>query len=61
MVLEDSYGKALFYGKQILLRNSIREPSELLREIEKVDRPAILSLSKELFKPENIRLVSVGN
>ena len=61
LVLEDSYGKALFYGKQILLRNSIREPSELLREIEKVDRPAILSLSKELFKPENIRLVSVGN
>jgi len=61
LALENSYERASFYGKQALLKNSIKEPFELLRELEKVDRAAILSLSKKLFKPENIRLVLVGN
>jgi len=58
--LEDSYQQAIFYGEQALLEKNIKRPNDLLREIEKVDNSSILSVGKELFSPENIKLVLVG-
>jgi len=58
--LENSYQQAIFYGKQALLEGSIKEPNDLLKRVKKIDKSSILSIGKELFFPENIRLVLVG-
>ncbi len=57
---ENSYQQAIFYGRQALLEKTIRDPQYLLRQIEKVDRQDILSISKKLFSSDNVRLVLVG-
>jgi len=57
---ENSYQQAIFYGKQALLEKNIKGPSDLLKKVKKVDKSSILSIGKELFSPENIKLVLVG-
>jgi len=57
---ENSYQQAIFYGKQALLEKNIKGPGDLLKRVKKVDKPSVLSIGKELFFPENVRLVLVG-
>ena len=57
---ENSYQQAIFYGKQALLEENIKGPGDLLKKVKKVDKSSILSIGKELFFPENIRLALVG-
>lgn len=59
--LEDSYKKAHFYGKQALLEPSIKDDNRLLKEIKSVDVSDILSVAREIFSAEDIKLTLVGN
>jgi predicted Zn-dependent peptidase len=59
--LEDSYKKALFYGKQILLESNIKDASQVIEMVKKVDVSDILSVTKKLFLSEKIKIALVGD
>jgi predicted Zn-dependent peptidase len=59
--LEDSYKKALFYGKQMLLESNIKDASQVIEMVKKVDVPDILSVAKKLFLSEKIKIALVGD
>jgi predicted Zn-dependent peptidase len=59
--LEDSYKKALFYGKQMLLESNIKDASQVIEMVKKVDVSDILSVTKKLFLSEKIKIALVGD
>ena len=58
--LEDSEERAHFYGKQQLLYPKVRTVEEYFAEIDKVTLPQVNALAKQLFKPEQERLVVIS-
>ncbi|MGI6278670.1 MAG: M16 family metallopeptidase [Patescibacteria group bacterium] len=59
--LEDSYKKALFYGKQMLLESNIKDANQVISIVKKVDISDILSVSKKLFLSEKVKIALVGD
>ncbi len=59
--MEDSEERAHFYGKQQLLYPHVRDIPEYFAEIDKVTREQIDALAKRFLKPEELRLVVIGN
>ncbi|MDD3679339.1 MAG: pitrilysin family protein [Candidatus Shapirobacteria bacterium] len=59
--LEDSYKKAHFYGKQLLLEPDVKSADQVLKIIKSVDESDILSVAKEIFSPEKIKIALVGS
>ncbi|KKP37289.1 MAG: Peptidase, M16 family [Candidatus Peregrinibacteria bacterium GW2011_GWA2_33_10] len=58
--LEDSEEFAHLLGKQELLHNKIRTPSEIMKEIDKVTKEDILRICRDLFVQEKMKLAVIG-
>ncbi|MBU3918693.1 insulinase family protein [Patescibacteria group bacterium] len=58
--LETSDALASFYSGQQLLTGEILTTKEIFKEIDKVSEEDILSVTKDIFKPENLNLALIG-
>lgn len=58
--LESSYNQASFFADQELLLDDIKTPEEEIKEIEKVRQKDILTLAKEIIRPERLNLAIIG-
>jgi predicted Zn-dependent peptidase len=58
--LEQSDDLASFYGEQELLEHKMETPEERLAKINAVTREDILEVAKDIFKPEKLNLVIIG-
>ncbi len=59
--LESSDSLAGFYGFQEIMREKIKTPKEVEKEIEKVTAGDIQKLAKQIFTDKNINLAIVGS
>lgn len=59
--MEDSSHVASYLGGRKLLQNSLETPEETINKIEAVTSDDIISLAKELFKPDNLNLALIGS
>ncbi|MBI4142689.1 insulinase family protein [Candidatus Uhrbacteria bacterium] len=58
--LEDSSSRAEWYGKQALLRKDIQTPEERIARLMAVDRDAISTLAREIFRTNRLHLALLG-
>ncbi len=58
--LESTDNLAAFYGMQELLERKILTPKEKLRIINKVNRPDVKKLTRDLFNNKNLNLALIG-
>jgi predicted Zn-dependent peptidase len=58
--LEQSDDLASFYGEQELLEHKMETPEERLEKINAVTREDILGVAQDIFKPEKLNLVIIG-
>ncbi len=59
--LESSNSLANFYGFQEIMREEIKTPKEMEKEIEKVDAVAIQKLARQIFVDKSLNMAVVGN
>lgn len=59
--LESSDSLAGFYGFQEIMREDIKTPKEVEKEIEKVTAADVLKLARQIFTNKNINLAIVGD
>lgn len=59
--LEDSRSVAVYYSTQKTLEEKVKNPDEIIAEIDKVTLEDINKMSKEFFKPENLNLAVIGD
>ncbi|MFZ2523557.1 MAG: pitrilysin family protein [Minisyncoccia bacterium] len=59
--LESSDSLAGFYGFQEIMRENIKTPKEMEKEIDKISAQDIQKLAKQIFIDKNINLAIVGN
>ncbi len=59
--LESSNSLANFYGFQEIMREKIKTPKEIEKEIEGVTSGSIQKLAKEIFTNKNLNMAIVGN
>ncbi|MFS8158732.1 MAG: M16 family metallopeptidase [Candidatus Roizmanbacteria bacterium] len=58
--LEDSQRVANFFGKALLQENELKNPEEIIKEIEKVTIEDLTSVAKEYFVPGNLTIAMIG-
>jgi len=58
--LEDSQSVAEDYTVETLLDDKIRDPEEIIQEIEKVTAQDLQRVAKDIFRPENLNLAVIG-
>lgn len=58
--LESTDSKAYFYGISYLLKNEALTMEEIFKEIDKVTADDVLSVSRDIFKPEKLNLAIIG-
>ena len=58
--LESSDDVAEFYGGQEVLRENIKTPEDIIKEIEKVTAEEIKFVAERIFKDETLNLAIVG-
>ena len=58
--LESSDALAFFYGGQEILEKEIQKPKDIFKELDKVKKSDILSVAKDIFKPEKLNLALIG-
>ncbi len=58
--LEQSDDLASFYGEQELLEHKMETPEERLAKLNAVTREDILEVARDIFKPEKLNLVIIG-
>ncbi len=58
--LEDSQSVAEDYVVEALLSDKIRDPGQIIEEIEKVTPEDLLKVAKDIFRPENLNLAVIG-
>lgn len=58
--LESTDAKASFYGINYLLKKETPTIEEMFREIDSVTAEDVLSVSKDIFKPEKLNLAVIG-
>ncbi len=58
--LESSDSLAEFYGSQEILRNKIKTPKEMEKEIEKISASQIAKVAKSIIKNEGLNMAIVG-
>jgi predicted Zn-dependent peptidase len=58
--LEDSEEYAHLMGRQALLEPTIDTVEDIIKKIDAVTADGVLRLSRQLFKPENMRLAIIG-
>lgn len=59
--LEDSSNQAEWYAQQALFKKKIETPEEYLTKIDKVTKEDILRVSKQIFKPNALRVTIIGD
>lgn len=59
--LEDSSVQANWYARQALFMNTIKNPEQKLKEIEKVTNQEIKKLAKRIFDWSKIRIAIIGD
>ena len=59
--LESSDSLAQFYGYQEIMREKIKTPKEIEKEIEKITPNDIQKLAKQIFTNKNLNMAIVGN
>lgn len=59
--LEDSRSVAVYYSTQKTLEEKVKNPDEIIAEIDKVSLEDINKIAKEFFKPENLNLAVIGD
>jgi len=60
LLLESSDARASFYGMQELLEGKILTPEEIYAKIDEVSANDVLSVAKDLFRPEKLNLTLIG-
>jgi predicted Zn-dependent peptidase len=60
MNLESSDEVASFFGNQELYRKEVKQPEELIKELEKVTEDDILKLAKKIFVNRGLNLAVIG-
>lgn len=58
--MEDSFNIAAFFGTKKLLENKIEAPEETVKNIEKVTLEEIVSVAKEIIRPEKLNFALIG-
>lgn len=58
--LETSDQVADFYGEQELFYKKILQPEEILKKLEKVSQNDILRVARDIFRPDKINMVVIG-
>ncbi|MBI3336815.1 insulinase family protein [Candidatus Peregrinibacteria bacterium] len=58
--LEDSEERAHFFGKQVLLYQTVRDIPEYFAEVDRVSAEQVNALAKKLLRVEELRLVVIG-
>jgi len=58
--LESTDAKASFYGINYLLKKETPTIEEMFREIDSITAEDVLSVSKDIFKPEKLNLAVIG-
>jgi len=58
--LEDSQSVAEDYMVEALLDDKIRDPEQIIEEIEKVTPEDLQRVAKDIFRPENLNLAIIG-
>lgn len=58
--MDDPANQIVFYAKHFLFHNEIIEPQELIKRYEKVKKDELVQIAQDLFKPEKINLVVMG-
>lgn len=58
--LESSDALAYYYGLQELVKKEIKSLDQIFKEIDQVKAEDILTVSKDIFKPENLNLAAIG-
>jgi predicted Zn-dependent peptidase len=60
LLLESSDAKAFFYAGQELLEKKILTPKQIFEKIDRVSQNDLLSLAREIFRPEKLNLALIG-
>lgn len=60
LMLESSDAQASFYSIQELLEKKILAPQEVLAKIDKITTNDILTVAKDIFRPEKLNLTLIG-
>jgi predicted Zn-dependent peptidase len=60
LLLEPSDAKAFFYAGQELLEKKILTPKQIFEKIDRVSQNDLLSLAREIFRPEKLNLALIG-
>jgi len=57
---DDPANQVVFYAKHFLFHKEIIQPQELVERYQKVKREELVEIARDLFKPEKINLVVMG-
>jgi predicted Zn-dependent peptidase len=60
LALEDSKEICAFFTEDLLLEAKIRQPLEIIREVEKVSLDDVARVAKSIFIPQNLNLAIIG-
>jgi len=60
LLLESSDAKAFFYASQEVLEKKILTPKQIFEKIDRVSQNDLLSLAREIFRPEKLNLALIG-
>ena len=58
--MDDPANQVVFYAKHFLFHKEIIEPEKLTKRYEAVKKEELVEVAKDLFKPEKINLVAMG-
>jgi len=58
--MDDPGNQAAFYAKRFLFDKEVIAPEQLVERFQKVSREEVVAVAKDLFKPEKINLVAMG-
>lgn len=58
--MDDPSTQAAYYAKRFLFDREIIAPEELIKRYEKVKREELVEVARDLFRPEKINLVAMG-
>jgi len=58
--MDDPANQVAFYAKRFLFEKEVITPEELVARYQKVGREELVAIAKDLFKPEKINLVVMG-
>lgn len=59
--LEDSRSVSIYYATQSVLENEIKNPDEVLKQIDKVSAEDVMRVAKKYFTTSTLNLAVIGN